>query len=169
MQCGLRFVVPHIITLDVAHYKSTQHLSSYPFTQLCSTIHLIIFIHDNVVDSHDFCELWLAKTECQNIGCVCQMYWRSATLLQIANASVNRLDLEVEKIVLNKVVNKLMLRILSRDVFLQCYWKSFKVWQMRWWVCVVATSLWPAIANWQIMNILKDLYIYIKNISWRKC
>lgn len=45
----------------------------------------------------------------------------SATLLQIANASVNRLDLEVEKIVLNKVVNKLMLRILSRDVLLQCY------------------------------------------------
>lgn len=45
----------------------------------------------------------------------------SATLLQIANASVNRLDLEVEKIVLNKDVNKVVLRILSRDVFLQCY------------------------------------------------
>lgn len=37
--------------------------------------------------------------------------------MQIANASVNRLDLEVEKIVLNKVVNKVVLRIHSRDVF----------------------------------------------------
>lgn len=62
-------------------------------------------------------ELWLAKTECQYLGCVCQMYCMSATLLQIANASVNRLDLEVEKIVLNKIVNKLMLHSFSGCVF----------------------------------------------------